>query len=194
MLTRDTLKYAASGDVLILGDFNARLGDLTGDHAENSSNEQFLAFLHTTKMVNLNIMHAKGEYTYQDDRRGGKSIIDFGLINAESLKRVTKFIKLDYVFGSDHRALEANVRSDFQLDLNHEAVIRRWSRVSNKNVEVFRVQMQKTLKKFKIPNLPPNLSINERVKFLNKIHNAFFKKYNFIKRQCFVLNPRLGSA
>ena len=182
VLTRDTLKYAAAGDVLLLGDFNARLGDLTGDHAVNSNKEEFLAFLHTTKMINLNIIHAKGEYTYQDDRRGGKSIIDFGLINSESLNRVTKFHKLDYVFGSDHRALEAHIKLDFRLELNHEAVVRRWSQISAKNAEKFRIQIQNKLQNFTIPMMPSDLSIEERTGFLQNIHRSFFDTYDHIKR------------
>ena len=177
-LTQDTLKYTANSDVLILGDFNARLGLLTGDHAENSNKEEFLAFLHTTKMSNLNLLHIKGEYTYQDDCRGGKSIIDYGIFNSESLDRVSQLRKLDEVFGSDHRALEAHIKSNFRLELNHDAVIRKWSRLTHKNEEAFVTQIQNKLKDFKVPKLPPNLSKSARLKFMNKIHRKFLKIYN----------------
>ena len=45
LLTEQCVHFAALGEVLLLGDFNARIGVLSGDTAENGNCKRFLEFL-----------------------------------------------------------------------------------------------------------------------------------------------------
>jgi hypothetical protein len=45
LLTEQCVHYSAVGDILLLGDFNARIGQISGDTAENGNCRRFLEFL-----------------------------------------------------------------------------------------------------------------------------------------------------
>ena len=65
------------GHVILVGDFNARLGESTGDHSSNSNKDAFVDFLETHSLINLNVLKTFGQYTFHNIRCGSRSIIDF---------------------------------------------------------------------------------------------------------------------
>ena len=54
-------KYRSLGSVILVGDFNARLGEVTGDHATNRNKTQFMACLEEHSLINHNIKHCFGQ-------------------------------------------------------------------------------------------------------------------------------------
>ena len=65
------------GHVILVGDFNARLGDITGDHSTNSNKDAFIDFLDSHSLTNMNVLKAFGQYTFHNIRCDSRSIIDF---------------------------------------------------------------------------------------------------------------------
>lgn len=88
--------FMAKGEVLLIGDFNARLGHLSGDHGDISSNGKLLlTFLRSAfadgeddNFVSLlnNSFDCKGLPTREE--RGSRTIIDYLITSPESLYRV----------------------------------------------------------------------------------------------------------
>ena len=54
-------KYRSLGSVILVGDFNARLGEVTGDHATNCNETQFITCLEVYSLTNHKIMHCFGQ-------------------------------------------------------------------------------------------------------------------------------------
>ena len=63
----------------MVGDFNARLGEITGDHASNSNKTAFLDFLENYGLININALKTFGQYTFHNISSGSRSIIDYFL-------------------------------------------------------------------------------------------------------------------
>ena len=80
-LSIETKRFQKLGKVLLVGDFNARMGDLTGDHGECANGRRLRALTLNCKLANLNQKFTKGQYTYK--YRGSKSIIDYALSNMD---------------------------------------------------------------------------------------------------------------
>ena len=53
------------GYCILAGDFNARLGSITGDHASNLNKDAFLDFIHDNFLTNINISKTWGIYLAQ---------------------------------------------------------------------------------------------------------------------------------
>lgn len=87
--------YAAIGEVLLLGDFNARVGNISGDHASNENGPLLFEFLQTAFadgehgayhcLLNPTFGHS-GCPTFR--ARGQTSIVDYMITSRESLHHV----------------------------------------------------------------------------------------------------------
>ena len=106
--------------ILALGDFNTRVGQLSGLEGNlPDTNKNFPMFLNLIKCTNLIIINtlpvSKGLFTrFMDgsDRPGTKSLLDYGLRDAESVHTVSSVvIDSDARFdcGTDHALLEVDI-------------------------------------------------------------------------------------
>ena len=81
-LAHATLQFQAFGNVLIVGDFNTRLGKITGDTnpagdwAKNKNAPFFEAYIDATQMKLLNQAFAYGKPTFVRASQRATSIID----------------------------------------------------------------------------------------------------------------------
>ena len=121
MITEETLLLKAQGfSILALGDFNTRVGQMSGlqDNLPDT-NKNFPMFLNFIKCTNLVILNtlpvSKGLFTrFMDgsDRSGTKSLLDYGLRDAESVHTVSSFIidsDARFDCGTDHALLEVDL-------------------------------------------------------------------------------------
>jgi exonuclease III len=132
-------QFASRGDVLLLGDFNARIGAISGDTATNANGPLFLDFLKSAfsdgeqnefRCILNSAFGCHSVQTFQ--KRGQTSIIDYAITAPESLSRVAKFHieTVDQKFGvnalgSDHHLLYADWLLDVEvpvLDTNSRLI------------------------------------------------------------------------
>ncbi len=95
-------EFKAKGSrIALFGDFNARLGSYSGDHATNSNAGQFKSFeeIHSLFLLNKLFCHGKPTYVKPTSSVNATSIIDFGL--TDSIGDVVNFGVSDTVFGID---------------------------------------------------------------------------------------------
>ena len=100
------------GHVILVGDFNARLGETTGDHSTNSNKGAFEDFLDTHSLINLNVLKTFGQYTFHNIRCGSRSIIDFLLTDLHESQIPTHIIlpgSLGTSAQTGHKALLSKV-------------------------------------------------------------------------------------
>ena len=121
LLSQEALRLKQQGfTVLALGDFNSRVGAITGlegntpDHNRNTP--MFLTFLNEVNLIIINTLPiAKGLFTrFMDSsgRHGTQSLLDYGLIDHDKSNTVTSFIIDDaarVATGSDHAVLECTI-------------------------------------------------------------------------------------
>ena len=97
ILAHDVLMHMELGEVIIVGDFNARLGKFTGDKtlkgewAVNKNASLFRSFLTATNLKLMNRKLAYGKPTFVRPSAKASSIIDFVLTTAELDSSITKF-------------------------------------------------------------------------------------------------------
>ena len=66
------------GHCILAGDFNARIGSVSGDHATNTNMDPFLDFInYHPPLVNFNVLKAYGHYTFVNISNGYSSILDY---------------------------------------------------------------------------------------------------------------------
>ena len=121
LISQESLRLKQQGfTVLALGDFNSRVGAITGlegntpDHNRNTP--MFLTFLKEVNLMIINTLPiAKGLFTrFMDSsgRPGTRSLLDYGLIDHDKSNTVTSFIIDDSArvdTGSDHAVLECMI-------------------------------------------------------------------------------------
>ena len=121
LISQEALRLKHQGfTVLALGDFNSRVGAITGlegntpDHNRNTP--MFLTFLNEINLMIINTLPiAKGLFTrFMDSsgRPGSQSLLDYGLIDHDKANTVTSFIIDDAArvdSGSDHAVLECTI-------------------------------------------------------------------------------------
>ena len=96
-LAHDSLMYRELGEVFVMGDFNARLGEYTGDRAPggkwaiNGNASAFLSFQEATELVLLNRKHAYGTPTFSRPGAASNSIIDFILVSPHIEEKCSEF-------------------------------------------------------------------------------------------------------
>ena len=105
---------AVNKDLVILGDFNARLGSLTGDHSSNRRGTIL------TNYLNANLLFAarptSGKYTTFNSE--GQGITDIVLSNGPPIQDLTVY-EQESLGGSDHRPLCFNIELSDALPDKH---------------------------------------------------------------------------
>ena len=100
------------GHRIILGDFNTRLGSITGDHASNSNKKAFTDYMTDHTLINLNVIKTLGQYTFHNINTGDRSIIDY-LLTDMSVSKIQKHQVLNGALGTSsqtaHKALLSKV-------------------------------------------------------------------------------------
>ena len=121
LLTQEATKLKQQGfTVLAMGDFNSRVGAISGledntpDHNQNTP--LFFNFLNEVNLLIINTMPiAKGLFTRFLDssgRPGTRSLLDYGLIDHDKANTVTSFVidaEARVECGSDHALLVCNL-------------------------------------------------------------------------------------
>ena len=140
-LNRSTSQFQnLHGNCILAGDFNARIGRISGDHATNSNMGPFLEFLEDhPPLININTLKTYGHYTFINISNGNRSIIDYLLTDMHASK-----IQEHRVLGGDlgtsaqtaHKALLTKI----MLTLRKERYQRpkkkpKWRGVTEKNFE-----------------------------------------------------------
>jgi hypothetical protein len=134
-------KFAAIGEVLILGDFNARLGDVSDDNATNDNGPLFLEFLRSAFadgkngayrcLLNPTYGH-HGSSTFR--ARKQTSIVDFIITSNESMHRVhTVYVENGTQargangIGSDHNLLYVGWKLQVDMPKCSNTVRQTWN-------------------------------------------------------------------
>ena len=152
-LSSDVLEFSGRGEVLLMGDYNARLGDFVGDRVTNAQEPHFMGFLEFHDLVLLNKTHAFGENTLHYVKENHCSIIDFALTsNTDSIQtfRVDKTV-MGGTRHSAHKAIVCTVRGQLQNTPPHSPPRRRtktpFNHINEKNVEKYSLSLIEELKK-----------------------------------------------
>ena len=192
-LSKKILEFQKEGSrVALFGDFNARLGNYTGDHATNSSFGSFKGFQEFHNLELLNRTHALGKPTYVKPTPSGNStsIIDFGL--TDGLDGVVEFGVSDTVFGVDaqkaHRLIFCSLSVDLGIPENvpssncgSQKV--QWHKLTEMHLKSFREKAVDSL----VPMLGRLSELVELAKTSQIEHpanftlNCFLKKFNAVK-------------
>ena len=97
LLAHDSLMFSELGEILVMGDFNSRLGEYTGDRtssgkwATNKNALAFRSYLEATNLVLLNREHAYGKPTFSRPGAASNSIIDFVLATPQLANKCAAF-------------------------------------------------------------------------------------------------------
>jgi hypothetical protein len=104
LLASGIAKWVAAGDVVVMGDLNARLGPDMGDTADNANAGPLRALCETHRMVIVNRQWAPGIATWRrsNEQPHVVSMIDYVLVHEDSMDRVVGMEVVDYDVGSDH--------------------------------------------------------------------------------------------
>ena len=125
-LSQSTTRWLLKGTVILMGDFNARLGAMVGDSTRNRSGDCLESFCDTHRLSILNITHPPNplyRHTYLTGTRGqradgaahiGCSIVDYVLVPQQAVDNghVVAFEvvpQFGFVY-SDHRAVRLRWR------------------------------------------------------------------------------------
>ena len=121
LITQEAIKLRQQGFItLAMGDFNTRVGQIPGLEGNtpdtNYNTPKFLTFLSQVNLVIINTLPlSKGLFTrFMDSsgQPGTRSLLDYGLIDAEHTNTVTSFVideQARYGCGTDHALLECSV-------------------------------------------------------------------------------------
>ena len=140
--------FRSHGHVILVGDFNARLGQMTGDHASNRNMTPFLDCLEEHCLTNVNITHCYGQYTFENQSNGSRSIIDFLLTDlpAESIKyhKVLPII-LGTSSQSAHHPLFSVLRRPLSFQPVPTSYRSQWRAITYKSKDKFASSLSKEL-------------------------------------------------
>ena len=156
------------GQLIFIGDFNARLGAITGDHSTNSNKEAFMDFLNNHSLINLNVLKTFGQYTFHNIRCGNRSIIDFLLTDMEETQIPIHSIlpgSLGTSAQTGHKALFSKILVNVKQELQAKpSSIPRWRAITAKNYERFIKDLKDEL--FKLS--PEDYNYNTLLACLNR--------------------------
>ena len=134
------------------GDFNSRIGVISGDHATNSNMNPFLEFLDDhPPLTNMNVLKTYGQYTFFNISNGHRSIIDYMLTDMHTSK-ITEHTVLSGNLGTSAQTAHKAILSKVMLTVKEERHIRpkknpKWRRVTEKNFERYYKTLKKELSK-----------------------------------------------
>ena len=152
---------AEKGNRILVGDFNARLGPITGDHATNSNKKYLMAFVQDHSLINMIIIKTYGEYTFHNISTGDRSIIDYVLTDMEPF-RITEHKVLPGSLGTSaqtaHKALLTTIRQSIKkIPVDKVRCNPRWRTISNNNKERFLVSLEEEVSKLSMKTNYQNL-------------------------------------
>ena len=141
-------RFQSKGHVLLVGDFNARLGVITGDHASNRNKEPFLNCLDEHRLTNVNVTHCWGQYTFENQSNLSRSIIDF-LVTDLPTSNIKSHRVLPIIIGTSSQTAHHPLLSVFQISAKCESThIRyrpKWRGLNNLNTDKFLSALQSEL-------------------------------------------------
>ena len=137
---------------ILAGDFNSRIGVISGDHATNSNMDPFLEFLDDhPPLANMNVLKTYGQYTFFNISNGHRSIIDYMLTDMHTSK-ITEHTVLSGNLGTSAQTAHKAILSKVMLTVKEERYIRpkknpKWRRVTEENIERYYKTLKKELSK-----------------------------------------------
>ena len=136
----EILKNNSWRQIIIIGDFNARLGSLTGDHllGRNINTTRLREIINNYQLKIINNKKHYGKYTFQ--RNKGHSIIDLVLTNKSDL--VNMNIRQEHIYLNDHFPISCTFRANVE---NQNQIYTLRSKIS----KVSLIQVYKRLKYIK---------------------------------------------
>lgn len=140
-LTRNISKYQAKGDVIIMGDLNARVGraaeadleQLIGSHGEETRNDKGRRLLEVMKLHGLACVNGRKEgpvqYTRIQEKDGKleKSVIDYVIMNSRLMRYARDTGVEECDIGSDHRIVTASLQLNQNLQRRKRTTVIRWN-------------------------------------------------------------------
>ena len=126
------------GHCILAGDFNARIGDLSGDHATNSNMGPFMEFLDNhPPLTNINVLRTYGQYTFINISNGSRSIIDY-LLTDLPVSKVSEHKVLHGNLGTSCQTAHKALLTKFLLKVKEEHYQHpnqkpKWRKISNQN-------------------------------------------------------------
>ena len=123
--------HSKPGHRVLVGDFNARLGSITGDHGTNSNKDILMDFLNNDFLVNINLLKTFLQCTFHDISTGDKSIIDL-LLTVMLPCRIPNHKILDGSLGTSaqtaHKAILTKILigAKEELSIRKNTAIPRW--------------------------------------------------------------------
>jgi len=105
-LAREVLEFQHRGDVVVMGDLNARVGTKSGDLAgsRNHNGERLQHFMAATQMVMINgTRKCEGRFTRVSG--ASHSVLDYVLVSSAAVDRVVCMKVESFAIGSDHRMI-----------------------------------------------------------------------------------------
>lgn len=118
-LSESFVRWSSQGDVVVMGDLNARIAGDVGDHIAkpNSNGMRLLRFVAAHKLVVLNSEWAHGVTTFRNSAGTRSSIVDYVLVQESAMHRVVSMevVEDDMHVKSDHK----RVRLEWMADLTN---------------------------------------------------------------------------
>ena len=109
-ITDEIMRYRSKGkNVILMGDMNARLGEVVGDTMTNDNGRKLKEVSEMYDMMILNKEWGYKKWTRIEKEE--KSIIDYVVINREMRERVVEMKVVERDLGSDHMAIEVQFNS-----------------------------------------------------------------------------------
>ena len=143
------------GQCILAGDFNARIGDISGDHATNSNMRPFLEFLEDhPSLTNINTLKAYGKYTFVNISNGNCSIVDYLLTDLHPSK-ITEHTILPGDLGTSAQTAHKALFTKISLNLKEEQNIftkrnPKWRILTEKNRERYTANLKRELSKITV--------------------------------------------
>ena len=143
------------GHCILAGDFNARVGDISGDHATNSNMLPFLEFLEDhPSLSNINTLKIYGQYTFVNISNGARSIVDY-LLTDLPLSKVIEHKVLPGDLGTSAQTAHKALFSKISLSLKEEHYKPtkrnpKWRILTEKNRERYTTSLKKELSKITV--------------------------------------------
>ena len=129
LVTQESLQLRYQGFIVLsLGDYNTRVGCIPGLEENtpdlNKNTPMFLNFLQQVSLLIINTLPiSQGVFTRFMDQNGlpgTRSLLDFGLIDADKANTVTSFIideNARFACGTDHALLECKIELRSKINL-----------------------------------------------------------------------------
>ena len=114
-LVESVNKLKTSHEIVVMGDFNSRIGEIVGDRKVNENGKKFINFLETTGLAMLNTDYFFGVPTFLSADAEKSSIVDYVLVDSRLEDRIVEARVAPNDIGSDHRAIVASLKLDGEL-------------------------------------------------------------------------------